>query len=165
MLVYHPAFDFYHGLFRALLLLESTPEKSMASDTLRIVDLYFLFPYLLNDFSFTKGTRRTGLELAGSPSRFNTLPTPRLFLVQTRGLHTLILSALSGQRLIDGEALKQLKVKRTDLPIPDKLLNNVTAGDLTLAAYLGANIATIPLFGNSGLKARSKLMEYRYDPA
>ncbi|WP_425293911.1 ABC-three component system middle component 5 [Mesorhizobium japonicum] len=98
MLVYHPAFDVYHGVFRALLLLENTPTKSMPADTLRIIDLYFVFPYLLADLDFPRGAGAVGRKLAGTRSRFNTLPSPPVFLGQMKGLHMLITATLAGPR-------------------------------------------------------------------
>jgi hypothetical protein len=165
MLVYHPAFDVYHGVFRALLLLESTSDKAMPSETLRIIDLYFVFPYLLAELEFPKGTGRKGRQLAGIPSRFNTLPSPRSFLAQMKGLHMLVAAALAGRGLISGDALKSGTVERTDAVVPAKLLGQASPEDIELAEYLGTRIATIPLLGKSGLKDRSKLMESRYDPA
>lgn len=165
MLVYHPAFDVYHGAFRAILLLEHTPEKSMLTDTLRIVDLYLVFPYLLADFDFPKGGGREGRRLAGARSRFNSLPSPKAFLSQTKSLHRLVMSALAGKQLISEEALKDGVVARTDMAVPGDLLSQADARDIELAAYLGAKIATVPLLGKKGLKERSKLMEFRYDPA
>lgn len=165
MLVYHPAFDIYHGVFRALLLLENVPNKSMPVDALRIVDLYFLFPYLLADFEFPRGVGRRGRQLAGAKSRFNTLPSPKIFVSQMQGLHMLIAAALAGRGLIQEEAMKRGTVERTDAVLPGELLGQATPEDIELAAYLGSNLATIPLLGKDGLKARSRLMEFRYDPA
>lgn len=165
MLVYHPAFDVYHGVFRALLLLESTPSKSMQIDTLRIVDLFFVFPYLLAEMDFPKGAGIKGRKLAGSPSRFNTLPSPRTFLKQSKGLSTLITAALAGKSLISPDALKEGLVMRTSMPVPDGVLSHAKPEDIELAEFLGTRIATISLLGKNGLKARSKLMEYRYDPS
>lgn len=164
MLVYHPAFDIYHRVFRALLILENTPGKSMPTDTLRIVDLYYVFPYLLADLEFAKGAGVKGRNLASTPSRFNTLPSPRTFLEQSKGLHKLTVAALAGRELISGDALKDGLVKRTETPVPDELLKHAAPDDLDLAGYLGTKIATVPLLGKAGLKARSKLMEFRYDP-
>ncbi|MBB4521924.1 UNVERIFIED_ORG: hypothetical protein M2435_001954 [Rhizobium sophorae] len=165
MLVYHPAFDVYHGAFRALLLLEHTPSKSMFADTLRIVDLYFVFPYLLAELDFPKGVGREGRRLAGVHSRFNSLPSPKVFLSQTKSLPRLVTSALVGKQLISEESLKDGVVARTDEPIPGDLLSQADARDVELATYLGTKIATVPLLGRKGLKERSKLMEFRYDPA
>jgi hypothetical protein len=165
MLVYHPAFDIYHGVFRALLLLESAAGRAMPFDTLRIIDLYFVFPYLLAEFDFPRGAGRRGRQLAGVPSRFNTLPTPRIFVAQMQGLHTLVAVALAGRELIVADALKNGNVVRTGAVVPQQLLSQARPEDIELAAYLGTTIATIPLLGKDGLKARSKLMEFRYDPA
>jgi hypothetical protein len=165
MLVYHPAFDVYHGVFRALLLLENTPQKSMPVDTLRIVDLYFVFPYLLADLEFPKGAGGRGRKLAGTRSRFNTLPSPRVFLTQVKGLHSLVTAALAGQELISASALREGTISRSDKDLPAGLLTQATTDDKELAAYLGGEIATIPLLGKRGLKDRSNLMEFRYDPA
>ncbi|MER8479774.1 ABC-three component system middle component 5 [Mesorhizobium sp. M1163] len=165
MLVYHPAFDVYHGVFRALLLLEHTPSKSMPTDTLRIVDLYFVFPYLLAELDFPKGAGARGRKLAGTRSRFNTLPSPRAFLTQVKGLHSLVTASLAGQELVSVEALRDGIVSRTDIEIPTGLLIHATAEDNELAEYLGSKVATVPLLGKRGLKDRSDLMEFRYDPA
>lgn len=165
MLVYHPAFDIYHGVFRALLLLNSAPTKSMHFDTLRIVDLYFVFPYLLADFEFPQGAGAKGRKLAGARSRFNTLPSPRIFLGQMKGIHMLVASAIEGRELISSAALKQGVMERTPNEIPVDLLQQATPADIELAEFLGQKISTIPLLGKRGLKDRSKLMEFRYDPA
>lgn len=165
MLAYHPAFDVYHGLFRYILLLESTPDKSMPVDTLRIVDLYFVFPYLLASLDFPKGTGAAGRRLAGTRSRYNTLPSPRVFLTQMKGFQSLIPAALAGRGLVSTDALKSGVVERTTAPLPKDLLSQASAGDKELAEYLGTKIATVPLLGKRGLKARSGLMEFRYDPA
>ncbi|WP_146612675.1 ABC-three component system middle component 5 [Paracoccus sediminilitoris] len=165
MLVYHPAFDIYHGFFRAVLLLENTPTKSMPADTLRIVDLYFMFPYLLHHLDFPRGAGSKGRKLAGDRSKFNTLPSPKLFLEQTKGLHMLVVAGLEGHGFISSEALKVAVVQRTEKSVPLEIIKSATAKDIELASYLGNSIATIPIFGKRGLKERSKLMEFRYDPA
>jgi hypothetical protein len=164
MLVYHPAFDAYHGIFRALLLLESTAAKKMPFDALRIVDLLLLFPYLLGDFKFPKGAGFTGRKLAGQQSRFNSLPAPSTFATQMRGMHQEIVSALAGNNLIEAGALKLGSVERTSAAVPAEIFKAATTEDIELSTFLGSTIAPIPLHGKDGLKARSKLLEFRYDP-
>jgi len=137
----------------------------MPIDTLRIVDLYLMFPYLIADLDFPKGTGHHGRKLAGTASRFNRLPSPKLFLSQTKALNLIVTSGLAGKDLISVEALADGQATRTDRALPGDLLSEANSRDLELADYLGSRIATIPLLGKKGLKDRSKLMEFRYDPA
>lgn len=137
----------------------------MPVDTLRILDLYLMFPYLIAELDFPKGTGTQGRRLAGTASRFNHLPSPKVFLSQTKGLNLIVTSGLAGKQLISVEALADGHATRSDRAIPSDLLSLADSRDLELADYLGSKIATIPLLGKKGLKARSKLMEFRYDPA
>ena len=137
----------------------------MPVDTLRIVDLYLMFPYLIADLDFPKGTGQQGRRIAGIASRFNRLPSPKVFLSQTKGLNLIVTSGLAGKDLISIEALANGQVTRTGSAISSDLLSRADSRDLDLADYLGSRIATIPLLGKKGLKERSKLMEFRYDPA
>jgi hypothetical protein len=45
MLSYHGAFDLNHSIYRMLRLVEHHPQKSLAWDTFRILDYYYLFPH------------------------------------------------------------------------------------------------------------------------
>jgi hypothetical protein len=152
-------------MFRYLLLLEQHPSKSMHVDTLRIVDLYFMFPYLLRDFEFPRGAGKAGRVLAGESSKYNRLPSPRLFLHQLRGLSSIALTSLAGRTLLNPERLKAETAERTASTIPVDLFASVTASEMALAEFLSTNIATISLSGRDGLKKRSGLMEFRYDAA
>lgn len=165
MLVYHCAFDVHHTMFRYLLLIEHHPTGSMHADTLRIVDLYFMFPYLLRDFEFPRGLGKSGRAIAGQPSKYNRLPTPRLFLHQLRGLSSVALASLAGRGLLNPDALKSDMVERTDANVPSELLTAATAHEVELAQFLSTGIATLKLTGADGLKKRSGLMEFRYDAA
>lgn len=47
MLVYHPAYDAYHCLFRMMAIMENT--NRLEIDKLKILDFYILFPALLSE--------------------------------------------------------------------------------------------------------------------
>ena len=60
MLVYHCAFDVYHTIFRVSLLLEAHPDSKMPVDSVRILDLLFMFPYLIANVEYPKGAGKRG---------------------------------------------------------------------------------------------------------
>ncbi|WP_425293912.1 ABC-three component system middle component 5 [Mesorhizobium japonicum] len=72
---------------------------------------------------------------------------------------------MRGRDLVSVDAIRNGIVERTQTPAPVELLSKASAEDTELAEYLGAKIATLPLLGKRGLKDRSSLMEFRYDPA
>ena len=47
MLVYHPAFDMHHCVFRMVRLLNRLPVGSCQVERMRILDFYLLFPSLI----------------------------------------------------------------------------------------------------------------------
>ena len=165
MLIYHCSFDVYHTVFRAALLLEMHPEKRMPVDAVRILDLLFVFPYLLADVDFPRGAGKDGRALAGRPSKYNRLPAPKIFLQQLRGVNGLALSALAGGEFLDAPALAAGLAKRTDKPLMPDISTAATEEDIRLAKYLSTKLGVLPIAGKGGLRDRSQLMEYRYDAA
>ena len=77
MLVYHPAFDMNQGMFRMLRLLKPNPKHSLAWDTFRILDFYYLFPHLLADVPLTRAMVKRKREFAKLGSKYSRVPAPR----------------------------------------------------------------------------------------
>lgn len=164
MLVYHPLFDLHHGVFRACLILELHPSKEMHVDTLRLLDFYFLFPYLLSSFDHTPGSAKQGRALAGVKSKYNMVSSPRALLAQLKGMNRLTLLALANKSILSLADIERGFARRTDAPLPNAIFGSALKRDIELASYLATKLGTIPVYGSKGLKARSHLLEYRYDP-
>ncbi|WP_352699105.1 ABC-three component system middle component 5 [Mesorhizobium sp. M0590] len=164
MLVYHPIFDIHHGLFRLCFILDHHPSKEIHIDALRILDFYFLFPYLLSSFDFTQGAGKQGRLLAGPRSKYNMTASPETLLNHLRGLNHLTLTALASKNILAPADLELGVARRTDVALPETIFDAAQERDIELASYLATKLGTIPLYGPKGLKARSHLLEYRYDP-
>jgi hypothetical protein len=167
MLIYHPAFDINHARLRIIQLLEGLRDREVPFDLLRILDFYFLFPHLLADVQLKQGMTRIKRELRRRGNKYNRVPAPKVLIRQMEGIHETAVRALQASNLVD-MAQDMAVVKRSDIPLPEalkKVIADQPDQEQTLANILSGEVATIPLNGPNGLKARTGLLEYRYDPA
>jgi hypothetical protein len=168
MLIYHPAFDVNHARLRLIQLLDSAKPPELSFDLLRILDFYFLFPHLLADIKLTRGMTGLKRELAGRANKYNRVPSPRTLIRQMEGVQETAVRALEAVRLVELPLAGVSVVKRSSAPLPEglvKVINEQPAEEKALAQALATEVAKIPLNGPDGLKARTGLLEYRYDPA
>ncbi len=164
MLVYHPAFDAYHCVFRLLAILEDWP--SLENDRLRILDFVLCFPAVVAEFKLPPkavGIKRVA-KLAGNAYRtpLNPKATFGMLSVSQDGA----LSCLAAASLIAPNNLRDGAAARTVLPMPDGLkLQCATLKERERLFFqqMLPLLLDIPLFGPDGLKARSGLIEHRYD--
>lgn len=166
MLVYHPAYDVNHGIFRMLRLVEVNPTHSLQWDTFRILDIYYLFPHLLADARLPRGFTKQRREFGALASKYSRAPAPRMFIQQMVGLHESIATSLISKGFLDADAYKTKTLSRTDKALPQAVVDafaNATS-DQALVSLLAVDIAAIPLSGHNGLKERTGLLEHYYDP-
>lgn len=167
MLVYHPAFDLNHGMFRMLRLLEANPEHLMKWDTFRILDLYYLFPHLLEAARLPRNMTKRKRDFGKLGSKYTRVPTPRMFIQQLRGIHESIARSLAAKGFIEPTKFEEGLLVRTEQAIPQELLRMFAdaVDDAALVNMLAVEMAAIPLTGSDGLKDRTGLLEHRYDAA
>ena len=166
MLLYHPAFDTYHSAFRLLLLMWNSDDREMHFARLRILDFYLLFPAELKNMSFPRSLMREKSRWKKLRSRYNQITDPRrvfdeLASFQLSGMQTLLSTGLTTQK---GQS-DVVALLRETLPAPlVRELESGTAARTELLRLLTGPFKDIELYGQDGLKARTGLFEYRYDP-
>lgn len=168
MLIYHPAHDPYHAAFRLLRLLEALPRSSYKLERIRILDFYLLFPEQLQDVKLPSEARRYRRDIPPGVTPYNRIEDPQRIFAQIEPFQQEALRLLAAKGLIDVVGLARGDVRRTNTPIPGALADRVVAANLqagTVFKLLTGPLAIIDLYGKSGLKARTDLFEYRYDPA
>ncbi|MEE4716908.1 ABC-three component system middle component 5 [Pseudomonas alliivorans] len=165
MLIYHPAFDAYHCVFRMMALMGSIPDLEV--DKARLLDFYLAFPSAISDIRLPS-TLAHGRRLAKSLS--NTYRDPLNPKAAFRDMSQIQLAALrniAALGLIDLNGFEQGVVKRIDsVAIPESLGENLSsylAAQAEVLKFLSNDLAQIPLRGLDGLKHRTALLEYRYD--
>lgn len=167
MLVYHPAYDVNHGMFRMLRLLEVNPEHALPWDTFRILDIYYLFPHLLQDARLPRNLAAQKRQFAEQGSRYTRVPEPKIFIQHMAGLHESVAASLASKGFLDAQALRHDLLHRTNEPLPEAIRDAFAASqaDQPLARLLAVDLAAIPLSGRNGLKDRTGLLEHYYDEA
>ncbi|WP_103893993.1 ABC-three component system middle component 5 [Pseudomonas sp. NFACC36] len=165
MLIYHPAFDAYHCVFRMLLLIDSLPETEI--DMLRLCDFYLVFPSEIERIRLPS-TLSHGRKIAKSLS--NVYRNPINAMQAFRDMAEIQLSALrsiAASGLIDIDCYEHGVVrKRSTTKLPEHIESKISAFFETnreITEFILNFLSKHPLRGLNGLKHRTGLLEYRYD--
>lgn len=170
MITYQPAFDPFHAIFRLFRLGHAFDRcKAPEVDKVRILDFYVCFPFRASAIKFHRSDGH--LKKVGRAYEhlrpYGGLPDDIDLVTRMMPAQRLAMETLASRGHIDGDALKQGKFVLGDVPAPDELASRVSAaneeqGDLM--ELLETLCAEYPLLGADGLKQRTGLLEYRYDP-
>jgi hypothetical protein len=165
MLIYHPAFDAYHCVYRMAMLTQKV--KELEYSKLRILDFYLCFPAEIASIELPKDLQKIRAVAKEFTNKFRgPVSSSRTFhdLEQIQNSATRLLAASD---VFDPKKLEEGIVSRTNRALPTEF--NKTTSDPTnqagmLVDFVLTQLSALPLQGNGGLKQRSGLMEYRYDP-
>lgn len=165
MLIYHPAFDAYHCVYRIAML--TAKVKELEYSKLRILDYYICFPAEIAKIELPKQLKSIRADARVVANRFRGPVSPiRTFhdLEQIQNSATRLLAASD---VFDSKGLERGVIRRTSQALPT-VFSKATAGPSnqhgTLIDFVITRLSKLPLHGNGGLKQRTGLMEYRYDP-
>ena len=163
-LVYHPAFDLYHCAFRMLLVLDEFGNAKV--ETLRIIDFYLLFPELLKDVKLPRSMAKYKSMIHEIGDSFEVVSNPKrlfheLYFFQEAAIRSLIAKGVfEKSKYLEGE----LAITQNSLPESLRVaFENSQYKSEKWYRFLLFELGRIPLGGDSGLKFRTGLMEYRYD--
>lgn len=167
MLLYHPAQDANHCVFRTLLLLEHTVHESISFDLYRLLDFYVLFPHLLKHIKPLPTELRAYKQLLSEiPEPFEAMRNTKRVMYGIESIQTVAIHNLLAKRLLDIDSYKSNRLQRTTEPIPAELLLALQSTELAQKEWFRVIVNELPAInfgGKSGLKKRSGLMEFRYD--
>lgn len=161
MLVYHPAFDAYHCLFRSIAVLEVSQKCEI--ERLRILDFCLSFPTIVKDFRLPPGKSGVKKAAAAVSNPYRNPMGMRTLFENLSTIQTSAFSCLAASGLAINESEN---IVRTKAPLPEGLQEKCLSFqrmEKTFFDVLLNELLALPLLGPDGLKARSGLMEYRYD--
>lgn len=167
MLIYHPIHDVNHCVYRLLLILENTQHPEIDIDLYRMVDFYMIFPSLLKNIKpFPSELSVFKRLLKEIPEPYERLANIKRTIHELEPIQTTAIQNLLAKSFIDLDAFRTKKLKRSAIDLPEEISVGLSKNKLIDEEWFRMLInefPTISFTGKKGLKARTGLMEYRYD--
>lgn len=166
-ITYLPGNDPFHAAFRMFVLFPDDNAPSCQHETARILDFYVCFPVLISEFKAPKTLVKShnALKRRYLPNTYQVTPKPAIMFHRMRAAHSAASSSLQSFGFFDREAFLDGFVLRTKKELPERIFEAVEVyrrENAELVAFLD-ELKAVSLYGPNGLRARSKLEEYRYD--
>ena len=167
MLMYHPAQDINHCVYRLLLITECSEHERLSIDLYRLIDFYTLFPSLLKLIAhFPSPIHRHKGKFSEILEPFESLKNTKRILHEIEQLQSIAIQNLLAKDLLDSESINDGYLKRTNNELPKSFAAALRESRLASEEWFKVLINEFPkakFTGSNGLKARTGLMEYRYD--
>ncbi|MGY3307555.1 hypothetical protein ACVW06_000580 [Pantoea ananatis] len=164
MLVYHPAYDAYHCLFRMMSIIERVDEVEI--DKLKMLDFYILFPSLLNLVRMPRQFIKVKKDAERIRNEYHDPLNPVVTFKDMKHIQEAAIKCMLAAGYIDAEFYGEGVVKRSSKIIPlnlkekmDEFINDREP----FSSFIIKKLSKFHLVGPDGLKSRTQLMEYRYD--
>ena len=167
MLIYHPVYDVNHCLYRFLLILENSTHEDFDWDAIKLLDFYLLFPHMLKAIKPMPASLRAFSKVIKQiPDAYEALPNAKRVLFDLGNLQNTAMMNLMAKELVDTELFHRKVIKRSEKELPEKLKGGVKENPVVSEEWFRLIVNELPLApfgGQSGLKKRSGLLEFRYD--
>lgn len=167
MLMYHPAFDANHCLYRIVSILNSTKEKDISWSLLRMMDFYYLFPSQLKKITpWPKEIQKLKALISKIPDQFEDLTNPVRVFFELESFQKTAALELIAKGILSKESFEKGVMRLEPDSLPPAFIEFLASDDFLSSNAFKLITQALPLAnfnGAKGLKDRSGLMEYIYD--
>ena len=166
MIIYHPAYDLNHCVFRFITLLYSIKDHAINWEAMQILDFYYVFPNLLADIRLPRNSIATRQMLKKIPVTYESLSNPRRLMFGLKALQNEAARALVAKGLIDKDSYLKNIIRLHAKRVPETLCEQIIKDEKRNTQWfqlLVEVLAKYPINGKDGLKHRTQLLEFRYD--
>ncbi len=166
MILYHPAKDINHCIYRIVSLLINV-DSDLSIDKLRLLDFYYSFPHLL------KKIKPWPVDIKASKKIISKIPesyekisnTSRLFF-EVSSIQKVALATLHSKGVLEDEEYRNGRLILNVDELPKELLQAIDVDDFLKSEVfkvLSTDLMNTQWEGKKGLKSRTGLLEYKYD--
>ena len=164
MLIYHPGYDVNHCCYRILNILFNVDDNQLNHDLLKLFDFYYLYPHLLKKISrLPKPLCYEKKLISAIEEPFEITPNSKSLFFEMSILQEDAINSLINKGLI---TIKGKLILLSIDNVPPTLVQKFRDGVFSsshIHQMLLKNLPKVTLNGLNGIKAKSGLMEYRYD--
>lgn len=168
MLAYHPVWDPCHTAFRCLRVLRYLPNTPFELDRLRILQFYLVLPSYIDNMRLPRACSGWRSLAKKASNKYYSTGDPSLVFKRNSVLYDHVVRLLHAKTFLDGASFEARRLLLShDLRFPANVEDRISTAntrDAELMAFLTIGLGDVPLLGQDGLKHRTGLMEYRYDP-
>lgn len=168
MIQYHPATDYYHCWMRFASILCTNITSGVEFERLRIIDFFLCFPFEINDCQLPrKYGSAISKALNNIPKCYEDQNSVRQAFIQMRSIQWQVAMDMAAKGIVCKEKYRDGWLTPDLVSPSSKLLQTVAdewdSGKQAFHQLMIEALLSLPLNGKAGLKARSHLMEFRYD--
>ena len=168
-ITFQAAFDPFHALFRFFRIIEITKGlDSLTVDQIRILDFYLLYPFRSGEiklFSKHRKYKRVASDF-NHLKPYGELPDSFVLFGRMQSIQVAALNTLVANGYLDASAYGHKEIKPTGKMTPPEVLariNELNVEQSILVELVKVLASDYSIYGRDGLKARTGLLEYRYD--
>ena len=162
MLIYHPAFDPNHGIFRFLGLLDFLSPNEIGKENLKHYDFFLLFPSLITKIKLPKKIKKPNIQ----ENHYGLMGTAEGMYKNISTYQEHALRILAAQGFIETSKFSQNIVQRTSIELPTSLLERVRQyqeENKDLFLFFKELHKELPFNQKKGLKERAGIKGVKYD--
>ena len=167
MLIYHPAFDASHCVYRILKIFEKIEDNnSIEIERVKIIDFYMVFPKKIQQIRLTRSKKLSKVKesVKQLDDTYRQCNSPFLIFQKMNMIQDKVLITLVKNEILTFCNENKVYKKGTRFPqnssniqLFEDYLSTDDEKEFTDFLYF------TPIDGKHGLKSRTNLMEYRYD--
>ncbi|MDP4026279.1 hypothetical protein Q8W71_26995 [Methylobacterium sp. NEAU 140] len=168
-LTFQPALDPFHTVFRYFRLRDGLAAGfALQYEKFKIMDFYLVFPFLISSIRLSRGHQKYKkmAEKYGHLKPYGELPDPHNLFSRMEPMHDAAAQSMVVKRYFSGQYFTDGEIKSTERETPNEILVRVREANQRqddLMGFMNILLSDYDTTGPNGLKARTGLIEYRYD--